>query len=250
MIFRSRYDPVLYTAALFMLLWADRDSRGFFQDGSSQLPALRGQTGDKRLSRKTKKGRTRFLPLIGISVWAAVLTGCAASSDSSDYNEHSPREIMTEAPREGMTDTSHEFMTDTSREFMADASREEAVRHADTATRSETEPAAEALFPEETAAGRTLKTSERRTEEISEGGTEDTTAQTDMRPVTSPDASSSAGDSQSLLTLLREQAERQERRQAYLKAFRSQFRQQLDNTVVEYPDGTRESLKDAGSRKK
>ena len=47
-----------------------------------------------------------------------------------------------------------------------------------------------------------------------------------------------------------EQAERQERRQAYLKAFRSQFRQQLDNTVVEYPDGTRESLKDAGSRKK
>ena len=164
------------------------------------------------MSRKTKKGRTRFLPLIGISVWAAVLTGCAASSDSSDYDEHSPREIMTEAPREGMTDTSHEFMTDTSREFMADASREEAVRHADTATRSETEPAAEALFPEETAAGRTLKTSERRTEEISEGGTEDTTAQTDMRPVTSPDASSSAGDSQSLLTLLREQAERQERK--------------------------------------
>lgn len=47
-----------------------------------------------------------------------------------------------------------------------------------------------------------------------------------------------------------EQEERQERRMAYLKAFRSQFRQQLDNTVVEYPDGSRESLRSAGSRRK
>lgn len=47
-----------------------------------------------------------------------------------------------------------------------------------------------------------------------------------------------------------EQEERQERRMAYLKAFRSQFRQQLDNTVVEYPDGSRESLRSVGSRRK
>lgn len=43
-----------------------------------------------------------------------------------------------------------------------------------------------------------------------------------------------------------EQAERQQLRQAYLKAFRSQMRAQLDNTVVEYPDGSRKSLRDAG----
>lgn len=42
-----------------------------------------------------------------------------------------------------------------------------------------------------------------------------------------------------------EQSERQERRQAYLKAFRAQMRQQLDNTVVEYPDGSRKPLRDA-----
>lgn len=41
-----------------------------------------------------------------------------------------------------------------------------------------------------------------------------------------------------------ERAERQELRAAYLRAFRAQFRQQLDNTVVEYPDGTRRPLKD------
>lgn len=41
-----------------------------------------------------------------------------------------------------------------------------------------------------------------------------------------------------------EQAERQERRQAYLKAFRAQMRQQLDSTVVEYPDGTRMPLRE------
>lgn len=47
-----------------------------------------------------------------------------------------------------------------------------------------------------------------------------------------------------------EQAERQELRQAYLKAFRSQFRTQLDNTVVEYPDGSRASLREAAQKKK
>jgi len=46
-----------------------------------------------------------------------------------------------------------------------------------------------------------------------------------------------------------EQAERQQLRQAYLKAFRSQMRAQLDNTVVEYPDGSRKSLRDAGRSK-
>lgn len=42
-----------------------------------------------------------------------------------------------------------------------------------------------------------------------------------------------------------EQAERQQLRQDYLKAFRAQMRQQLDSTVVEYPDGSRKSLRDA-----
>lgn len=46
-----------------------------------------------------------------------------------------------------------------------------------------------------------------------------------------------------------EQQERQERRQAYLKAFRGQFRQQLDQTVVEYPDGSRVSLREAAQKK-
>ncbi|MGN0803295.1 MAG: DUF896 domain-containing protein [Candidatus Faecivicinus sp.] len=41
-----------------------------------------------------------------------------------------------------------------------------------------------------------------------------------------------------------EQVERQQLRAAYLKAFRSQMRQQLDNTVIEYPDGTRKPLRD------
>jgi len=45
-----------------------------------------------------------------------------------------------------------------------------------------------------------------------------------------------------------EQAERQERRAAYLKAFRAQFRAQLDNTVVEYPDGSRKSLKESAHK--
>ena len=43
-----------------------------------------------------------------------------------------------------------------------------------------------------------------------------------------------------------EQAERQQRRAAYLKEFRTKMRAQLDNTVVEYPDGTTKSLRDAG----
>ena len=46
-----------------------------------------------------------------------------------------------------------------------------------------------------------------------------------------------------------EQAERKALRENYLKAFRSQFRAQLDNTVVEYPDGSRTSLKDATKKK-
>lgn len=43
---------------------------------------------------------------------------------------------------------------------------------------------------------------------------------------------------------VQEQTERQQLRQEYLKAFRAQMRQQLDNTVVEYPDGTRKPLRD------
>ena len=45
-----------------------------------------------------------------------------------------------------------------------------------------------------------------------------------------------------------EQAERQQLRENYLKAFRAQMRQQLDSTVVEYPDGSRKSLRDAGKK--
>ena len=41
-----------------------------------------------------------------------------------------------------------------------------------------------------------------------------------------------------------EQTERQWRRGEYLKAFRAQMRSQLENTVVEYPDGTRKPLRD------
>ena len=43
-----------------------------------------------------------------------------------------------------------------------------------------------------------------------------------------------------------EQAERKRRRDAYLKEFRDQMRAQLDNTVVEYPDGNRKPFRDAG----
>lgn len=47
-----------------------------------------------------------------------------------------------------------------------------------------------------------------------------------------------------------EQAERQELRQNYLKAFKSQFRAQLDNTVVQYPDGSQTSLREAAKKSK
>ena len=43
-----------------------------------------------------------------------------------------------------------------------------------------------------------------------------------------------------------EQAERKRRRDAYLKEFRDQMRAQLDNTVEDYPDGTRKPFRDAG----
>ena len=42
-----------------------------------------------------------------------------------------------------------------------------------------------------------------------------------------------------------EMDERHHLRQNYLKAFRSQMRAQLDNTVVQYPDGSRVPFKDA-----
>ena len=45
-----------------------------------------------------------------------------------------------------------------------------------------------------------------------------------------------------------EQAERQKRRADYIAAFRAQMRGQLDNTVVQYPDGTQKPLKDAAKR--
>ena len=46
-----------------------------------------------------------------------------------------------------------------------------------------------------------------------------------------------------------EAAERQERRQAYLKAFRAQMRGQLENTVVQYPDGSKVPLREAAQKK-
>lgn len=46
-----------------------------------------------------------------------------------------------------------------------------------------------------------------------------------------------------------EQAERQQLRQDYLKAFRGNFRAQLENTVVEYPDGSRVSLRESARKK-
>lgn len=46
-----------------------------------------------------------------------------------------------------------------------------------------------------------------------------------------------------------EAAERKRLREDYLKAFRGQFRAQLENTVVEYPDGSRAALKDVARRK-
>ena len=46
-----------------------------------------------------------------------------------------------------------------------------------------------------------------------------------------------------------EQAEREVLRKNYMKAFRAQFRAQLDNTVVEYPDGSRVSLRESAHKK-
>ncbi len=46
-----------------------------------------------------------------------------------------------------------------------------------------------------------------------------------------------------------EKLERSERRTAYLKAFRERFRSQLDNTVIEYEDGTTVELKDRNKKR-
>ena len=46
-----------------------------------------------------------------------------------------------------------------------------------------------------------------------------------------------------------EQAERKQLRENYLRAFRSQFRAQLDSTVVQYPDGSRAALRDVHKKK-
>lgn len=45
-----------------------------------------------------------------------------------------------------------------------------------------------------------------------------------------------------------EQAEQTRLRQEYLMAIRKNMRQTLDNTVVEYPDGTVKNLKEVGKR--
>ena len=41
-----------------------------------------------------------------------------------------------------------------------------------------------------------------------------------------------------------EKAEQKALREEYLASFRAMFRGQLDNTVIQRPDGSRESLKD------
>ena len=46
-----------------------------------------------------------------------------------------------------------------------------------------------------------------------------------------------------------EQEERAGLRAAYLKAFRAQMRGQLENTVVEYPDGSRVPFREAGKKR-
>lgn len=46
-----------------------------------------------------------------------------------------------------------------------------------------------------------------------------------------------------------ESEERAELRMKYLAAFRQSFRDQLDNTKVQYPDGTLKTLKDANKKK-
>lgn len=45
-----------------------------------------------------------------------------------------------------------------------------------------------------------------------------------------------------------ERAEQAKLRQEYLMAIRRNMRQTLDNTVVEYPDGTVKNLKEVGKR--
>ena len=46
-----------------------------------------------------------------------------------------------------------------------------------------------------------------------------------------------------------EAEERHALRAAYLQAFRSQFKRQLDSTVVEYPDGSRVPRRDVHGKK-
>lgn len=46
-----------------------------------------------------------------------------------------------------------------------------------------------------------------------------------------------------------EQAERKRCREAYLKAFRGQMRAQLNQTVVQYPDGSRVPLTETAKKK-
>lgn len=46
-----------------------------------------------------------------------------------------------------------------------------------------------------------------------------------------------------------EKQERQQRREAYLKAFRAQMRGQLEQTVVQYPDGSKVSLREAAKKR-
>lgn len=47
-----------------------------------------------------------------------------------------------------------------------------------------------------------------------------------------------------------ERAEQKELREEYLKEFRASFRGILDNTVIQYPDGSRESVSEYRDRKK
>lgn len=46
-----------------------------------------------------------------------------------------------------------------------------------------------------------------------------------------------------------EKAEQKALRDEYIAAFRASFRGQLDNTVIQRPDGTREPLKDRNKNK-
>ena len=47
-----------------------------------------------------------------------------------------------------------------------------------------------------------------------------------------------------------EQAERQRLRAEYVKLFRAQTRQLLDSTVVQYPDGSKKSIKEHNGSEK